>query len=121
MSRTPKQGRGLDATIHTRQSLLLEGEVVDQLHAEAQRLDSTASRLFRRAWRIARAQMAQMPAWEPYCQDLRHVHLYLCVEMLAEVEREARRLDRPMGWVLWRAWKIARAEITQAPVPQDEP
>jgi uncharacterized small protein (TIGR04563 family) len=33
------------------------------------------------------------------------------VEMLHEIELEARRLDRSVSWVVQRAWKLAREEL----------
>jgi uncharacterized small protein (TIGR04563 family) len=35
--------------------------------------------------------------------------------MLDEVRAEADRHERPMGWVVARAWEMARAKIRQIP------
>jgi len=36
---------------------------------------------------------------------------YFPREMLDEMSAEAQRLDRPLSWVVQRAWRIARREI----------
>ena len=41
--------------------------------------------------------------------------LYFPEDMLGEIKQEAARLDRPLSWVMQRAWKIARAEVRRGP------
>lgn len=41
--------------------------------------------------------------------------LYLPDDVLDELHREARRLDRPLSWVIQHAWRLARAEIMASP------
>lgn len=41
--------------------------------------------------------------------------LYLPKDILAEMHREARRLDRPLSWVIQHAWRLGRAEIMASP------
>jgi uncharacterized small protein (TIGR04563 family) len=43
--------------------------------------------------------------------DKRKLTLYFPQEMLDEIERECKRLDRPFSWIVQRAWRIARAEL----------
>lgn len=45
----------------------------------------------------------------------RHTSLYLPRDILAELEAEARRLDRSVGWLLRAAWQIAKEEVRTAP------
>jgi uncharacterized small protein (TIGR04563 family) len=45
--------------------------------------------------------------------DKRKQSLYFPGAMLDEIAAEARRLDRSLSWVVQRAWKIARGEITK--------
>jgi uncharacterized small protein (TIGR04563 family) len=40
---------------------------------------------------------------------------YFSEEMLQEIVAEARRLDRPISWVMQRAWKTARLRIRALP------
>ena len=44
-----------------------------------------------------------------------HVSVYFPAEVLAEMEAEGRRLDRNIGWLVRRAWSIARKEIQKMP------
>ncbi len=48
-----------------------------------------------------------------------HAHCKKCVwlpeEMLAEMWAEARRLDRPVSWVVQTAWRVARSAILAQP------
>lgn len=37
--------------------------------------------------------------------------LYFPGEMLKEIEEEAKRLERPVAWVITHAWKLARGKI----------
>ncbi len=45
--------------------------------------------------------------------------VYLPAEMVEELQREAVRLDRSTSWLLARAWKISRAEVSGAGHPGD--
>jgi len=45
----------------------------------------------------------------------RRQSLYFQGEMLNEIIAEAARLDRPLSWVVQRAWKLARSEIKKLP------
>jgi uncharacterized small protein (TIGR04563 family) len=41
----------------------------------------------------------------------RKLSLYFPDAMLRELEEEARRLDRPISWLVEKAWQIARQEM----------
>ena len=41
--------------------------------------------------------------------------VYLPEEMLEQLRHEAERLDRPLSWVLHRAWKVAEDKIQALP------
>ncbi|MDE0881258.1 MAG: TIGR04563 family protein [Myxococcota bacterium] len=41
--------------------------------------------------------------------------VYLPEEMLSQLRSEAERLERPMSWVLNRAWRIASPQIQSMP------
>lgn len=43
--------------------------------------------------------------------------VYFNHDMLAELEREAFRLDRPIAWLIRRAWGLAKDEIAKLPAP----
>lgn len=45
--------------------------------------------------------------------------LYFPKEMLEEIHREAKRLDRSLSWVVQRAWKVAKREIQAMPSDSD--
>jgi uncharacterized small protein (TIGR04563 family) len=47
--------------------------------------------------------------------------LYLPVNMLAEIESVAAKLDRSISWVVQFAWKLARAELARIPGVNDAP
>ncbi len=47
--------------------------------------------------------------------DKRKQSLYFPREMLEEIWAEARRLDRSMSWIVQRAWKLAKPEISKYP------
>lgn len=47
--------------------------------------------------------------------DKRKQSVYFSDLLLAEIEREATRLDRSLSWIVQRAWRIARDEIRRAP------
>ena len=42
--------------------------------------------------------------------------LYFPEEMLKEIREEAKRLDRPLSWVVAQAWKLARGKIKKISV-----
>lgn len=118
--RVPKQGRDLDAPCNTHQGMYLEGWMVDQMRAEAARLDLSISALVQEAWKIARAQMQAAPVvGVPMGLDWSRASLYFPDGMIAQMEAEAERLDRPVSWVAAQAWAIARAEIMHTLLPDD--
>ena len=41
--------------------------------------------------------------------------VYLPEDMLAQLRAEAERLERPLSWVLNRAWRIASPSIASIP------
>ena len=45
----------------------------------------------------------------------RKVSLYFPAEMIREMERESRRLERPYFWLLRCAWQIAHREVAAMP------
>jgi len=47
------------------------------------------------------------------------VSLYFPAGLLEEIEREGDRLDRPLSWVIRRAWELAKADIKRAPTPDE--
>jgi len=51
--------------------------------------------------------------------------LYLPVEMLAEMQSVAARLDRSVSWVVQLAWKLSRADLARFPgvdtLPRQDP
>ena len=47
--------------------------------------------------------------------DKRKQSLYFPEEMLQEITAEAARQDRSLSWIVQKAWKIARTEITKYP------
>jgi uncharacterized small protein (TIGR04563 family) len=47
--------------------------------------------------------------------------LYIPEEMLAEMIREATRMDRSLSWVVQRAWRIARGSIKEILSVNDYP
>jgi len=47
--------------------------------------------------------------------DARKQSLYFPEDMLEEIKQEAARLDRPLSWVVQRAWKMAKGEIRRLP------
>lgn len=47
--------------------------------------------------------------------DARKQSLYFPATMLSEIKTEAARLDRSLSWVVQRAWKHARRELTNIP------
>lgn len=118
--RTPKQGRDIDAPCNTHQGAYLDAGVVAQMRAEAARLDVSISALVQEAWKLARAQMQAVPVvGVALGLDWSRASLYFPAAMIAQMEAEAERLDRPLSWVVAQAWAIARAEIMRAPIPDD--
>ena len=51
--------------------------------------------------------------------DKRKQSLYFPVEMLEEIEFEAKRQDRSLSWIVQQAWRIARKEIMSYPSIND--
>ena len=51
--------------------------------------------------------------------DKRKQSLYFPEEMLIEISREANRQDRSLSWIVQKAWKIARDEISKYPAVND--
>ena len=52
--------------------------------------------------------------------DKRKQSLYFPEEMLQEISREANRQDRSLSWIVQKAWKIARDEISKYPAVNDD-
>jgi uncharacterized small protein (TIGR04563 family) len=46
---------------------------------------------------------------------------YLSDDVIAELNEEAARLDRPISWVIQLAWRMARERVQQVPSPTLEP
>ena len=51
--------------------------------------------------------------------DKRKQSLYFPEDMLKEIQEEAARQDRSLSWIVQKAWKIARKEITKYPSVND--
>jgi uncharacterized small protein (TIGR04563 family) len=47
--------------------------------------------------------------------DRRKQSLYFPEEMIAELQKEAERLDRPLSWVVQQAWRLSREQIKKMP------
>ena len=47
--------------------------------------------------------------------DKRKQSLYFPEEMLQEITVEANRQDRSLSWIVQKAWKIAKGEISKFP------
>lgn len=45
--------------------------------------------------------------------------LYFPEDMLLEMQREARRQDRSLSWIVQQAWKLARSELKRIPSAND--
>lgn len=45
--------------------------------------------------------------------------LYFPEEMLLEMQREARRQDRSLSWIVQQAWKVARSDLRKIPSAND--
>jgi uncharacterized small protein (TIGR04563 family) len=47
------------------------------------------------------------------------VSLYFPDGLLEEINREADRLDRPLSWVIRKAWELAKADVARIPSPDE--
>jgi len=45
--------------------------------------------------------------------------LYFPEPMLEEIQREAKRQDRSISWIVQQAWKVARGELRRIPSAND--
>ena len=45
--------------------------------------------------------------------------LYFPEKMLTEMQREAKRQDRSLSWIVQQAWKVARGELRKIPSTND--
>lgn len=45
--------------------------------------------------------------------------LYFPEEMLAEIQREAKRQDRSISWIVQQAWKVGRVDLRKIPSAND--
>ncbi len=50
--------------------------------------------------------------------DPRKQTVYFPDEMLEEIRQEAKRQERPLSWIIQRAWNIARERVRVAPPPK---
>ena len=51
--------------------------------------------------------------------DKRKQSLYFPEEMLKEIQHEATRQDRSLSWIVQKAWKLARKDVTKYPSVND--
>jgi uncharacterized small protein (TIGR04563 family) len=51
--------------------------------------------------------------------DKRKQSLYFSEDMLAEIQAEAKRLDRSLSWIVQQAWARARARMKAVPATND--
>lgn len=51
--------------------------------------------------------------------DKRKQSLYFPEDMLAEIQSEAKRLDRSLSWIVQQAWARARAKLKAVPATTD--
>jgi uncharacterized small protein (TIGR04563 family) len=51
--------------------------------------------------------------------DKRKQSLYFPEDMLQEIRTEASRQDRSLSWIVQKAWKIARSEMSKMPSVND--
>ena len=51
--------------------------------------------------------------------DKRKQSLYFPEDMLLEIKAEAQRQDRSLSWIVQKAWKIARVDISKYPSVND--
>lgn len=45
--------------------------------------------------------------------------LYFPEDMLLEMQKEARRQDRSLSWIVQQAWKLARTDLRKIPSAND--
>ncbi|MBK8013983.1 MAG: TIGR04563 family protein [Deltaproteobacteria bacterium] len=45
--------------------------------------------------------------------------LYFPEDMLAEMQREAKRQDRSLSWIVQQAWRVARKDLRKIPSAND--
>jgi uncharacterized small protein (TIGR04563 family) len=53
--------------------------------------------------------------------DKRKQSLYFPEQMLKEIASEATRQDRSLSWIIQKAWKAARKDISSIPGTNTEP
>ena len=51
--------------------------------------------------------------------DKRKQSLYFPEDMLAEIQHEAKRLDRSLSWIVQQGWKIARDRMKTFPASNE--
>jgi uncharacterized small protein (TIGR04563 family) len=51
--------------------------------------------------------------------DKRKQSLYFPEDMLREIKAEATRQDRSLSWIVQKAWKIARGDVSKYPAVND--
>jgi uncharacterized small protein (TIGR04563 family) len=51
--------------------------------------------------------------------DKKKQSLYFPVEMLAEMQKQADRQERPLSWIMQQAWKLSRDKISNYPGVED--
>ena len=51
--------------------------------------------------------------------DKRKQSLYFPEDMLHEIKAEATRQDRSLSWIMQKAWKLAREQMTAMPSVND--
>ena len=49
----------------------------------------------------------------------RRQSLYFPEDMLQDLDNEAKRLDRPISWLIQQAWNVARHELRKYPSTTD--
>ncbi len=45
--------------------------------------------------------------------------LYFPEQMLEEIQKEAKRQDRSVSWIVQQAWRVARTELRRIPSTTD--
>ncbi len=45
--------------------------------------------------------------------------LYFPQEMLDEMQKEAKRQDRSLSWIVQQAWRVARSDLRRIPSAND--
>lgn len=100
-----------------RKGLYLTRGICRQVEAEIQRTGLSFSEVIRRAW----AKVHGPPSDEtpPVTRIKRPLHgegpvrlsTYLPLSVLREIDLEAMRQQRPLSWIVRRAWEVARDEI----------